>query len=73
MTKWLIGYVQANDEYVYVANITAINIGIATSTDSALNFKSEDNAKGVLKYIKSVVVNQDYKVLKVTTDVKEVE
>lgn len=72
MTIYYIGYVQGNDEYVYVGNITPTNVGIVTSTDSALEFKTEELASGVATYISSLVANQDFKILKITKTIEEV-
>ena len=72
MTKYYIGYVQGNDEYVYVGNITPTNIGISTTTETALTFDNKDLANGVLAYVKSMVANQDFKVLEITKTIKEV-
>lgn len=73
MTKYYIGYEQDNYQYVYVANITSINIGVTTITDNALSFDNANIAKGVLNYIKTKVANVDYRVLKIVTDIEEVE
>lgn len=72
MTKYYIGYVQGNDEYVYVGNITPTNIGISTTTETAIEFDTKELANGVLAYVKSMVANQDFKVLEITKTIKEV-
>lgn len=72
MTNYYIGYVQGNNEYVYVGNITPTNIGLSTTTNTALSFNSEELANGVLDYVKTVILNQDFKVIKITTVIEEI-
>jgi hypothetical protein len=73
MTKYYIGYLQGNNEYVYVSNITPTNVGLNVIVENALSFSDKDLASGVLDYVKTIVVNQDFKVLEITTNIKEVK
>ena len=73
MTNYYIGYVQGNNEYVYVGTITPTNIGLSTTTSTALSFDTEELANGVLDYVKTVIVNQDFKVIKITTVIEEID
>lgn len=72
MTNYYIGYLQGNNEYVYVGNITPTNIGISTTTSTALSFETEELANGVLDYVKTVILNQEFKVIKITTTIEEI-
>lgn len=71
MTNYYIGYVQGNDEYVYVGNITPTNIGISTTTETALTFDTKEIAEGILAYVNTVIANQEFKVLKITKTIEE--
>lgn len=73
MTNYYIGYVQSNNEYVYVGNITPTNIGLSTTTSTALTFDTEELANGVLAYVETVIANQDFKVIKITTVIEEIK
>jgi len=72
MTNYYIGYVQGNNEYVYVGNITPTNVGLSTTTSTALSFDTEELANGVLAYVQDSIVNQDFKVIKITTVIEEI-
>lgn len=72
MTNYYIGYVQGNNEYVYVGTITPTNIGLSTITSTALSFNTEELANGVLEYVKTVILNQEFKVIKITTTIEEI-
>jgi hypothetical protein len=73
MTNYYIGYIQGNDEYVFVGNITPTNVGISTTTNTALTFDNEELAKGVLAYVETMIANQDFKVVKITTVIEEID
>jgi hypothetical protein len=73
MTNYYIGYIQANDEYAYVGTITPSNVGLSLTTATALSFDSEEIANGVLAYVKTIIKNQDVKVIKITTTIEEIE
>jgi hypothetical protein len=73
MTNYYIGYVQGNNEYVYVGNITPTNVGLSTTTSTALSFDTEELANGVLAYVQDSIVNQDFKVIKITTVIEEMD
>lgn len=73
MTKYFIGYEQGLNDYVYLSSLNKSTIGVTVITEEAINFKNETMAKNVLEYINTMVANQDYKVLKVTTNVEEVD
>lgn len=72
MTNYYIGYVQGNTEYVYVGNITPTNVGLSTTTSTALSFDSEELANGVLAYVETIIANQDFKVIKITRVIEEI-
>ena len=73
MTNYYIGYVQGNNEYVYVGNITPTNVGLSTTTSTALSFDTEELANGVLAYVQESIVNQEFKVIKITTVIEEID
>lgn len=73
MTKYFIGYEQGLNDYVYLSSLNKSTIGVTVITEEAINFKNETIAKNVLEYVNTIVTNQDYKVLKVTTNVEEVD
>ena len=73
MTKYYIGYSQGENDYVYVSNINKTAIGVTVVTEEAIYFNDEQMAKNMLEYVKNEVSNQDYKVLKITVNVEEVE
>ena len=73
MTKYFIGYEQGLNDYFYLSSLNKSTIGVTVITEEAINFKNETMAKNVLEYINTMVANQDYKVLKVTTNVEEVD
>lgn len=73
MTNYYIGYVQGNNEYVYVGNITPTNVGLSTTTSTALSFDTEELANGVLAYVQDCIANQDFKVIKITTVIEEMD
>ena len=73
MTKYFIGYEQGLNDYVYLSSLNKSTIEVTVITEEAINFKNETMAKNVLEYVNTIVANQDYKVLKVTTNVEEVD
>lgn len=72
MTKYYVGYTQGNNEYVYVASVDNSNIRVSTTLEGALSFDDMELAESLLDIAKTIVVNQDYVVLKITTDIEEV-
>ena len=73
MTKYYVGYVQGNDEYVYVSNIDVTNVRVTTVIEGAMSFTDVVLAKNLLAIVSTLVANQEYKVLEITTEIKEVE
>lgn len=73
MTKYYVGYLQGNDEYVYVAGIDNSNVRISTIPEGAIGFDDVELAKSLQAIAKTLVANQDYVVLKITTEIKEVK
>lgn len=73
MTKYYIGYSQGENDYVYISNINKTVIGVTVVNEDAISFENEQMAKNVLEYIKTQVANQEYKVLKITVTVEEVD
>lgn len=72
MTKYYVGYTQGNNEYVYVASVDNSNIRVSTTLEGALSFDDMTLAESLLDIAKTIVANQDYVVLKITTDIEEV-
>lgn len=73
MTKYYVGYVQGNDEYVYVAGIDNSNVRISTIPEGAIGFDNVELAKSLKDIASSIVVNQEYVVLEIKTTIKEVK
>lgn len=73
MTNYYVGYKQGNDEYVYVASVDNANVRVSTITEGAISFKDVALAESLKHIAKSIVANQDYVVLEITTDIKEVK
>lgn len=73
MTKYYVGYTQGNGEYVYVSNIDYTNVRVTTVMDGAISFTTKELAEGLKDIASSLVANQDYKVLEITVDIKEVK
>ncbi len=73
MTKYYVGYLQGNDEYVYVASIDNSNVRVSTILEGAMSFGNVGLAKALLDLANNTVANQEYTVLEVTTEIKEVK
>lgn len=73
MTKYYVGYLQGNDEYVYVAGIDNSNVKISTIPEGAIGFDNVELAKSLLNIASSIATNQDYVVLEIKTTIKEVK
>ena len=73
MTKYYVGYTQGNNEYVYVTQLEATNVRVTTLIESAISFDDVELAKSLVDVAKTIVANQDYKVLEITTEIKEVK
>ena len=73
MTKYYVGYTQGNNEYVYVTQLEATNVRVTTLIESAISFDDVELAKSLVNVAKTIVANQDYVVLEITTDIKEVK
>lgn len=73
MTKYYVGYTQGNGEYVYVSNVDFNNVRVTTVIEGAISFDDVELAKSLVEIAKTIVANQDYVVLEITTDIKEVK
>lgn len=73
MTKYYVGYTQGNNEYVYVTQLETTNVRVTTLIESAISFDDVELAKNLVNVAKTIVANQDYVVLEITTDIKEVK
>lgn len=73
MTRYYVGYLQGNDEYVYVAGVDNSNVRVSTITEGAIGFDNIELAESLKNIAKSIVTNQDYVVLKITTEIEEVK
>ena len=74
MTKYYVGYLQGNDEYVYVTNIDIRNgVRVTPIINEGIGFDKVELAKDLLNLSKSMVANQDFVVLEITTNIKEVK
>ena len=73
MTKYYVEYTQGNNEYVYVTQLEATNVRVTTLIESAISFDDVELAKNLVAVAKTIVANQDYVVLEITTDIKEVK
>ena len=72
MTKYYVGYKQGNNEYVYVAGIDNSNVRVSTTLEGGIGFTDVKLAEAFNSIVGTLVANQDYQVLKVTVDIKEV-
>ena len=73
MTKYYVGYVQGNDEYVYVASIDNSNVRVSTITEGAMGFDTKELAESLKNIADATVLNQTYKILEIKTEIKEVK
>lgn len=74
MTKYYVGYLQGNDEYVYVTNIDIRNgVRVTPIINEGIGFDNLELAEALLSLSKSMVLNQDFVVLKVRTNIEEVK
>ena len=73
MTKYYVGYLQGNNEYVYVAGIDTTNVRVSTISENAIGFENKESATDLLNIVKLMVLNQDYKVLEIVKEIKEVK
>ncbi len=73
MTKYYVGYLQGNEEYVYVSDIDSRNVRVSTIPEGAIGFDDVELAKSLVEIAKTLVANQEYVVLKITTEIKEVK
>ena len=73
MTKYYVGYTQGNGEYVYITQVDNSTVRVTTLLESAISFDDVELAKDLLKIVKSIVANQEYVVLEIKTNIKEVK
>lgn len=71
MNKYLIGYKQANDVYVFVNDIYYSNISVTTTLEEAIDFTSAIHAQSVCAYLN--LTESKFKVFNVTVKIEEVE
>lgn len=71
MTKYLIGYKQADDSYVYVGSIDCKNISVTPLMDNAIDFVSKEHAVSVCNYL--AIDNKQFKVIEIKITTKEVD
>ena len=72
MTKYYVGYIQGNNEYVYVAGIDNSNVRVSTTIEGAMSFNDIELAESLRDMAENLVVNQEYKVLKIKIEIEEV-
>ena len=73
MTRYYVGYTQGNGEYVYITQVDNSTVRVTTLLESAISFDDVELAKDLLKIVKSIVANQEYVVLEIKTNIKEVK
>ena len=73
MTKYFVGYKQGDDSYVYVSSIDDNNVRISTIPYGAIAFDNKELANKLCDVAKSIIANQDYVVLEITQEIKEVK
>ncbi len=73
MTRYYVGYEQGNGDYVYVSNIDFNNVRVTTVLEGAISFDNKELAKNLKDVATSLVANQEYKVLEIETNIKEVK
>lgn len=73
MTKYLVGYKQADGKYVYVDSITSYNIGVTLDINNAIEFADETMANNMCEYLKYENKEQIFKTLCVNVEIKEVD
>ncbi len=73
MKKYLVGYKQANDEYVYVSGITYNNISVNAFIETAIEFENQEDAKNIAKFLNSVNEEQTYLAIEINIETKEVK
>ena len=73
MTKYYVGYTQGNGEYVYITQVDNSTVRVTTLLESAISFDDVELAKELLNIAKTIVSNQEYVVLEIKTNIKEVK
>lgn len=71
MKKYLIGYKQADDSYVYVGSIDCKNITVTPLMDNAIDFTNKEHATSVCNYLN--IDNTQFKVIEIEIIIKEVD
>lgn len=74
-TKYYVGYKQDNNEYVYINYVDKNGVKVTTTIENAIYYDDIDTAKDLLSISKIVntTKNKPYKVLEITTTVKEID
>jgi len=73
MTKYYVGYLQGNNEYVYIAGVDNGNVKISTTLEGALSFTDIGLAENLRDVAEDIVKNQEYNVLKITVTIQNTE
>lgn len=73
MNRYLVGYKQANDEYVYVGSIAYNNISVSAYIETAIEFENQEDAKNIAKFLNSVNEEQTYLAIEINIETKEVK
>ena len=73
MTKFYVGYKQGNNDYVYISDVSYNIIRVTTVQEGAIAFDDVATAQGLLNIAKKMVGNQEYTILEIKTDIKEVQ
>lgn len=73
MTKFYVGYKQGNNDYVYISDVSYNNIRVTTVQEGAIAFDDVATAQGLLNIAKKMVGNQEYTILEIKVDIKEVQ
>jgi len=72
MKKYLIGYKQANDSYVYVNTIEQYNIRVGNIVEAGLDFVNETMATNVCEFLNKKDMEHTYVPIIVTTNIEEI-
>lgn len=73
-TKYYVGYKQDNNAYVYINYVDKNGVKVTTTIENAIYYDDIDTAKDLLSISKIVnTTKKGYKVLEITTTVKEID
>jgi len=73
MTKYYVGYLQDNNEYVYISYLDKNGVKVTTSLENAIYYDDIELAKDLLAIAKIVITSKtnSYKVLEIVKTIKE--